>query len=297
MITVIGLDVDSTLVRLLEQCLVREVPVQFVNLRAAVRGDWCFELPPASSAVLSFADITCTLSPDGAYYCRLTDLSSLTEAEQERRQWAALLRALDLWLSAVPGVVVNRPNAGHDNSSKPLHEATLTGLGFRVPDSITTSSLDRLLEFVARGPSISKAVCGVRADSMMVAEEDLAAFRPEQGPVHVQRYVPGADVRIHVIGETLVAQRIDSHCVDYRRQGDFDDLVRFDPPDELCEMLVRSTRELGLEFAGWDFKVDDHGQYWCLEVNPMPGYRPYDLRCDAAISMMLLGHLRAGGGR
>jgi hypothetical protein len=294
MITAVGLDVDATMIRFLERAIAEELPVRFVNLRAAVRGEWHFDLPPAAPAELRFADVHCRLDPGDSYYCRLIDLSSSAETSRERKRWRALVRAFDLWLSAVPGVVANRPSAGHDNSSKPLHGAALAAFDFRVPDTITSSSPERLLAFAADGPTISKAVCGVRADSALVSEEQLRGFQPEQGPILLQRYVAGADARIHVVGDSLVAQRIVSGGVDYRRDADFDDLERFDPPDELAQQLIRTTKALDLEFAGWDFKIDAAGDYWCLEVNPMPGYNPYDHRCDGAISSLLLGRLAGG---
>jgi hypothetical protein len=291
-ITVIGLDVDPVVVRFLEAAVEAGDEVRFVNLRAAVRGRWHLSVPPsASPAVLCYAGRRDELDPDGSYYCRLTDLSSKVADRAERRQWRALIPALDLWLRAVPGLVVNRPDAGSDNSSKPLHEATLAGFGFKVPDSITTSSPRRIHEFVAAGPTISKTVCGVRASAALVTTADIEGFRPEQGPIHLQRQVPGADARLHVVGESVVAQRLETAAADYRRSGDFENLATFDPPASIASLVVSATKAIGLEFAGWDFRIGDDDTYWCLEVNPMPGYSPYDYRCDGAISRLLLDHL------
>jgi D-alanine-D-alanine ligase-like ATP-grasp enzyme len=63
-------------------------------------------------------------------------------------------------------------------------------------------------------------------------------------------------------------------------------------PDELAELLIRRTADQGLLFAGWDFKVDSDGTYWCLECNPMPGYSHYDRVCDYTISDALMALLR-----
>jgi len=292
MITVIGLDVDPVIVRFLEVTLEGDDDVRFVNLRAVVHGRWQLSVPPrAAPAVLCYADRRDELDPDGSYYCRLTDLSSKVADRAERRQWRALIPALDLWLRAAPGMVVNRSNAGSDNSSKPLHEVTLAGFGFNVPDGITTSSARHIREFIAAGPTISKPVCGVRASAALVTAADFESFRPEQGPVHLQRHVPGADARIHVVGESVIAQRLETTAADYRQGGDFDDLTTFDPPDDIVRLVVRATKAIGLEFAGWDFRVGRDDTYWCLEVNPMPGYSPYDRRCDGAISHLLRDHL------
>lgn len=292
MITVIGLDVDPVIVRFLEAALEAGDCIRFINLRAVVRERWHLSVPPqASPAVLSYAGQRDELDPAGSYYCRLTDLSSKVADRAERRQWRALIPALDLWLRAVPGMVVNRSDAGSDNSSKPLHEATLAGFGFNVPEGITTSSPRRIREFVAAGPTISKSVCGVRASAALITTADIESFRPEQGPIHLQRQIPGSDARIHVVGESVVAQRLATTATDYREGGNFDDLTTFDPPDDIVSLVVSATKATGLEFAGWDFRIGDDDTYWCLEVNPMPGYSPYDRHCDGAISRLLLDHL------
>ena len=142
-----------------------------------------------------------------------------------------------------------------------------------------------------QGPTISKTVCGVRADTVMVTEEDFAAFDADGGPVHLQRCVRGDDARIHVVGDQVVAQRVEAGAVDYRRDGALGRMTIFEPPGPLCDRLIRSTADLGLAFAGWDFKIDETGDYWCLEANPMPGYGPYDACCDGAISRALRRYL------
>jgi D-alanine-D-alanine ligase-like ATP-grasp enzyme len=133
----------------------------------------------------------------------------------------------------------------------------------------------------------------MRADTETATEADFATFDPASGPVHLQRFIKGADVRVHVVGNEIVAQRLAASTVDYRRGGSMDDMETFEPPEDLRRLLVKATRSIGLEFAGWDFKVDADGVYWCLEANPMPGYGPYDAYSKGAISRALFRHLGA----
>jgi len=125
----------------------------------------------------------------------------------------------------------------------------------------------------------------------MVTQEDFAAFDRASGPVHLQRCVAGDDARIHVVGTEVVAQRVEAGAVDYRRDGALGRMTIFDPPDAVRDRLIASTAALGLAFAGWDFKIDAAGDYWCLEANPMPGYGPYDAHCDGAISRAVRRYL------
>jgi hypothetical protein len=293
MMVAIGVDVDPTFVTFVDRALEVETGLTVVNLRAAVEGDWRFDVPAHASATLHYNGVAVELQPDDAFYCRIMDLSSQAGDLNVTRRWQGLQNGLRAWLDSVPGLVVNRSRGGLHNGSKPLHEAVLRELGFRVPESVTSSDVDELRRFIRDGAAVSKTVCGVRADTALCTETDLQDFESANGPVHLQRFVAGADVRIHVIGERLVAQRAPCGKVDYRAGG-FEDMSMFESPAALRDLLVEGTRALGLEFAGWDFKIDGKDQYWCLEANPMPGYSPYDDRCDGAISRELLRHLGEG---
>jgi hypothetical protein len=293
MIVAVGIDLDDTFCRFVREALRAGAPLRVVNLRAAIEGEWRFDVP-RGPATLRHAGETLELRPDDGYYCRIIDLSTHEPDAARVSRWQALLAGLRAWLDAAPGPVVNRGHGGAHNSTKPLHEAVLLDLGFQVPESITSCDVGELSRFAREGPAISKTVCGVRADTAIVTEADLDGFVPESGPVHLQRLVRGADARVHVVGSAVVAQRVTTANVDYRRAGVLDDLEVFEPPDALRELLVEGTRRVGLAFAGWDFKIDDDGSYWCLEVNPMPGYAPYDRRCGGAISRDLLRLLGAG---
>jgi hypothetical protein len=294
MIVAIGLDVDDTFAHFVKQAVALGIDISVVNLRAAVDGAWRFDLPPRHPATLRHADLTIELKPEDDYYCRLIDLSSHAADTAQARRWQALLNGLRMWLDAVPGRVVNRPGGGWNNSSKPLHESALGKLGFQVPESVTSCDAETLRRFAAEAPSVSKAICGVRADTELATEKDFDDFDPASGPVHLQRLVKGADARIHVVGDEAVAQRTSTDAVDYRRGGGMENLETFEIPESLKQKLIAGTSAMGLAFAGWDFKIDDDGIYWCLEANPMPGYGPYDVRAEGSISRAILRYIGAG---
>ena len=192
------------------------------------------------------------------YFCRLIDLSAgPSRSRAAARHWRALTAALRGFLDTAPGRVVNRPSSGLHNSSKPLHEATLRNLGFRVPESITSSDPDKLRAFVSEGPTISKALCGARADAVMVTDEDLAQFDPQSGPVHMQRCVPGDDARIHVVGREVIARArvgagISGRLSSRRRVGPHDG---FRPSRASAGSTDRRDRGVGDRLRrNWDFK-------------------------------------------
>ena len=141
------------------------------------------------------------------------------------------------------------------------------------------------LEFLDRyGEAIVKTITGVRGTAMLVTAGHLDDFTSSQGPIHLQQRIEGFDVRVHLVGEEVFGERIDTTCVDYRTRGADARYRPISVPDELRQVMISAARGMGLEFTGWDFRVDGRGRWWCLEANPMPGYDWYDLRCDGAIS-------------
>ena len=185
---------------------------------------------------------------------------------------------------------INRNRAGAHNGSKPLHETILIDLGFCVPESITSSDVDELRKFTRECPTISKTVCGVRADAAIVSEADFFEFEPKSGPVHLQRLITGADARLHVVGTEIIAQRLSANTIDYRREGNFDSLEMFSPPAPVCD-LIREGTQRWTGIRGWDLRSIPTGNIGVWKLTLCPGYAPYDAQCQGAISQALLRRL------
>jgi glutathione synthase/RimK-type ligase-like ATP-grasp enzyme len=287
----IGLETDKTFTYFLAEMVRRSLEVQPINLRAvAEAGSWRLAVPDDGVSWVEAAGEHITLDPWGSYFCRLVDLSTVQALDERALTWRGMTYGLAAWLSSVPGKVINRPWGWSDNFTKPLHEATLGSLGFLVPESLTTVDTEALSTFVDIGLTILKTISSTRADVRLLDRDALLDFCPEAGPLHVQRFIKGFDVRAHVIGRQVFAERIITDEVDYRCA----DAKVYEPwslPDRLNQQVVESTANLGLAFAGWDFKVDHEGRYWCLEANPMPGYHGYDARLDHRISTALIDEL------
>jgi hypothetical protein len=294
MIYALGLRSEGTFASFLAQAAARGLTVLAVDLRDVVDGEWIFPVGPSSTAHLSLPEGEVDLQPDGGYFCRIISLAAVESDLGRARRWTAMCTALFAWLADVPGRVANRGHAGDHNGSKPLHEALLLQYGFSVPESVTTCDLTEIKAFLSGGRTISKTVCGVRADATEVTHADFVGFQPSAGPVHLQRLIEGADVRIHVIGDDVIAQRVESSDIDYRTGRDFAQLTTFAPDPTIAERAVGTATAMGMALTGWDFKIDAAGRYWCLEVNPMPGYGIYDRQCDGAISAALLRYLGLG---
>ncbi|MGH6882638.1 ATP-grasp domain-containing protein [Hypericibacter sp.] len=291
MLTAIGIDSDPTLVHFVQAALNERAGLTLLNLRAAVEGEWRLPLGSGEPAEFTFGGEHVSLAPGDAIYCRLIDLSPVLPERETRRRWRSLIGGLAAWLEQSEGVVVNRPGHAADNSAKPLHEAWLRQQGFAVPASLTSSNATLLAAFAGDGPTIVKSVQGIRADTRAVTPADFTGFVAARGPVHLQRRVIGRDLRLHVVGNEVHGESIESDAVDYRTASAR--FRRFEVPADLADLTVRATRAAGLIFAGWDFKLDDEGRFWCLEANPMPGYDGYDTRANGAISRSLVERLKS----
>jgi hypothetical protein len=192
-------------------------------------------------------------------------------------------------LDALPCPVANRPSAGRSNGSKPLQMAMLASAGFLVPAWLTSNDLDRVRAFVgglAEAP-IYKAVSGLRSRVRRLDAQALRRLDEGTSPMLVQTYVAGRDVRVHVAGAVCHATEVDGIGVDYRFDGSRS-YRKCDVPDEIAQRCVDIARREALLLAGFDFRVDGDGRWWCLEVNPMPSFIPYQWSTGQPIAESVL---------
>lgn len=292
-LVVIGLDSDKTTRHFATSAMGggRELP-RFVNLREVCAHPWSITLDGCRSACRVYVgtpdEVVLTATDD--YFVRLVDISSALDDEVASR-WRHMLQGFSAFLEVCKGKVVNRPNSHSHNGSKPYHEHWLASAGFDVPASMVSSDPKRLREFARRQERvILKAVSGRRGTAELLTSERLGDYRSEAGPILLQEYVEGYDVRAHVVDTQVITERIDSHQVDYRAPGADCEHRLVDAPDSLAVAMVAATARMNLVFAGWDFKVSADGRWRCLEANPMPGFDSYDRRANGAISAALLSY-------
>ena len=71
---------------------------------------------------------------------------------------------------------------------------------------VTGGRRDVLEGFAAEGPTIVKTCSGIRGRRPARSNLGISgSVEPEQGPVHLQRLVSGADVRAHVVDDEVMA--------------------------------------------------------------------------------------------
>ena len=79
-------------------------------------------------------------------------------------------------------------------------------------------------------------------------------------------------MRTHVCGDTVVAAKLSfDEAVDYRYAHAVE-IQPFRLPQNVTEWCVAAARRERLALAGIDLIMTDDGEWFCFEVNPMPGY-------------------------
>lgn len=210
---------------------------------------------------------------------------------------AAEAAASLLALSArIAGTVVNRPAAGASNLSKPYQLRRIAAAGIDVPETLVTTDSRQARAFLARhGKLVYKSISGVRS---IVSTLDAASTERlgaiAHGPVQLQRWIEGRDVRVHVVGARWFATAIECAADDYRyaaRDGATLTMSSCDIPADLARRLIALTRSLGLLVSGIDLRVTSDGRWYCFEANPSPGFTFYEEHTGQPIAAAIAGLL------
>jgi glutathione synthase/RimK-type ligase-like ATP-grasp enzyme len=196
--------------------------------------------------------------------------------------------------------VINRPAAGRSNHVKPFQLASLAAAGLTTPDTLVTTDPGVARAFLSRHRRIIyKSISGIRSVVAAIEVGTTSADRLDRlghGPVQLQEWIEGTDVRVHVVGDRWFATSITSDATDYRYaglDGKQAELKACDLPDPLGRQLVSVTRDMGLLVSGVDLRRTPRGAWYCFEVNPSPGFTYYEAHTDqpiaAAIADLLAG--------
>jgi glutathione synthase/RimK-type ligase-like ATP-grasp enzyme len=228
-------------------------------------------------------------------YLRVEEYRGLRRWPQipEEQEHAAHVEARLAFLSLIHGLpcpVMNRTGASQSNHSKVYQQQLIQQHGFRVPRTLATSVPEAARAFVADCPAgaIYKSLSSIRSiveriDDAALARLHLLANCPSQ----LQEYIPGMDIRVHVVGDECFTAEIETEVIDYRyavSKGSTARMRAATLPAEVHERCLSLVRSLGLLLGGVDFRRTPEGEYVCLEVNPMPAFLWYERAAGLPIS-------------
>jgi glutathione synthase/RimK-type ligase-like ATP-grasp enzyme len=304
MILLWGLETDSPLAMVAQALQGRGAPVFFLD-QMRLSDTWvALDPEDPRGGRLSDGESDLDLAAVTGVYLRPFDsrrLPALRDAPQKDPRLAraaAVDCALLGWCEVAAARVVNRPNAMASNNAKPYQCALIEAHGLATPPTLVTNDAEAARAFRAlHGEVIYKSVSGTRSIVSRLAEGWEARIdRLAACPTQFQAYIPGVDVRAHVVGEAVFATEIVCDRDDYRYAGLSGGgavMRAIDLEPDLDETLRRVTRGLGLAVSGIDLRRGPDGAWTCFEVNPSPGFTYFEQATGqpvaAAIADLLAG--------
>ena len=205
--------------------------------------------------------------------------------------------ALESVFADLPCPVANRFAGGTSNESKPYQALLIRRSRLRIPPTLVTNDLSAAGQFYDKfaGRVIYKSLSGRSIGTRLLSKDRLPhLFSSSRVPLQLQEFIPGANVRVHVVGDQLIATRISSEAVDYRFAIRENYPVRMEQtsvPESVAEDCIRLTEECGLLFSGIDLKETPAGEFYCFEINPSPAFSFFERITNQSISLALMSLL------
>jgi hypothetical protein len=165
--------------------------------------------------------------------------------------------------------------------------------GFKVPAFVSGNNYFDLKRFLESRDAVEKPVVTgpVKRVDMEALESGRAGLR--ERPTVYQEYIEGKSIRAFVLGEDLlVACELPrkSWGVDASEQIEF--MKRIELPADVQKDIINAPKSLGMIFCGVDLQYQESsGEYFILECNSGPYFRPYDTQISADIGGKLADFL------
>jgi len=191
-----------------------------------------------------------------------------------------LTEVLIEWTELTTHRVLNRVSATASNASKPYQARIIGECGFETPTTLITNDPQAVREFLEfHRRVIYKSISSIRSIVRELERDDLAQLDKVRAlPTQFQAFVPGTNVRVHVVGKEVFATQIETDAVDYRYAGRDDISMSMKAaklPLAIEERCVQLSQRLQLPLCGIDLKRTSEDEYYCFEVNPSPAYTYY----------------------
>jgi glutathione synthase/RimK-type ligase-like ATP-grasp enzyme len=298
-----GLSTDPPLAAVREELVDLGVPVLMLDQREVLDTEVRLCVGHILEGEIRIRDGWVDLASVSAAYLRPYDSHRVRSVAREGTASAAWRHAVAVdcamasWFEMTSALVVNRLKAGAVNNSKPYQLEQIRRLGFNVPETLITTDPDAARDFWERhGNVIYKSVSGTRSIiSRLRPEHEQRLADVSFCPTQFQRYIPGTDHRVHVVGNELFACEVISEEDDYRysRRHEVEMHTCRLPRDveDRCRLLAVTAQ---LPVAGIDLRRTPEGEWYCFEVNPSPAFTCYEDWTGQPIANAIARLLAAG---
>jgi hypothetical protein len=305
-----------------------EPPLRLVASAAAASGIsyWLFNQREASRVELACwweggqaggrlrqAEVEIELHHLSGVYLRLMDYQDLPEYRQAgpgpadrsvvQSHISGLHQTLQDWLEAAELRVMNRSSAMGSNLSKPYQSQIIARVGFAIPATLVTNDPLQARQFIETYERvIYKSISSQRSIVQQIsAHRNPAGYQILEKirslPTQFQAFIPGENVRIHVVGERVFPTRVHSQAIDYRyasREGLDIAMEAVQLDVDISARCLELARLLNLPLCGIDLKLTPQGEWVCFEVNPSPAFSYYQEHSGQEIAQAIVAYLAEG---
>lgn len=299
MLLICGIPSESPVVMVVQAAEAAGVPYVMFNQRGVRHADLEVKVAGAQvSGRLWLGEQSWPLGAFAGIYNRLTDHRTLPELQHRGRtppaardvEHASTFHGLlASWMDVAPARVLNRSRPTATNASKPFQLQRIAAQGLDIPATLVTNDPDAVRVFAARhGRIIYKSVSSMRSIVRVLEPADLTRLDQLRClPVQFQAYVPGLNVRVHVVGSEVFATAIETEATDYRYAARDSMSVVMRPavlPPDIEARCLALSADLELPFCGIDLKQAPDGRWFCFEVNPSPAFSYYEAETGQPIA-------------
>lgn len=210
-------------------------------------------------------------------------------------EWATVERSLSLASNAT---VVNSIDGTALARNKIVQLLIARKVGLNVPETLLSSDIRRLKQFLGTRPCVTKgidssfALCdGVLRSGMTsrVCASDLNGYNSEGCVTLLQEEIPAVamwrvvTIGIETFGFRLSGENLNDE-VDSRKIETLLECTHRSVPNELSKRIVDLCTSLGIMYASSDFIEDKMGVMWFIDLNPEGQWAAYESRCNIQLS-------------
>lgn len=206
-----------------------------------------------------------------------------------------LVSSINSFLENTDKLVVNKHSSVSHNGNKFIHIHELEKHGFLIPKTYIFGDRSSLLKTHQHSIDlINKSCSGFKTIAAKVDDNLLSrSTKLSICPSLFQEQIVGSDIRIHVVKNEIFVEMIISEEIDYRySKTQKTKFSTIEVPQIIENLCISYCKKENLFFAGIDFKIDNNGDWYILEINPMPGYEGYDKRQKGSITKALFNLFR-----
>ncbi|WP_170145544.1 ATP-grasp domain-containing protein [Salinimonas sediminis] len=199
-------------------------------------------------------------------------------------EWQSLLETLLTyqairWYNSIAAI------RSHRCKPQQLYRAVQHGL--TIPVTCIGNDPSRMQQFLAEHEqTIIKPVHG-GAFTELYRHRELQAQQPTclpvTGPMTLQEYIEGTNIRSYVINTTVISAELRSACVDFRQDTNTQAFAH-ELPEALTQTVLALFNQLGMQWGAIDWRLDDQGRYVFLEANPAPRFTYFEQATGYAVA-------------